>query len=351
MSFNGRVTNAAIDAATSSVALLNSSCQAVVEAEVQQVLSPWYAQLDGELGAAENLVVGWRQSGFLYFQTEILKAIAIAAEGFINGQRAIDALFDRLERDFSVDGLQRLAAMIQDLVLPVEQIVAGIDAYLARLRQFEVQMAAVETQMRGTIAQVQAQETEIQAQIATINAKVLALTTQVQADRAAIAAARSARASGIEETIFGVIFAAVTGGLSLILAGIGVASIAEAQVKIDAMQLQIGEYQQSIAADHADMGADQAIVATLNSLTLSTGLVLADMDAISGALDTLRTDWTEFDGELDGVLAKLRSSTGTAELIVGQAWFDAACTEWTLVSTHVDDLLNASIATSRIQIG
>ena len=76
MPLNGAATNSEIDASIGSILLLNSSCQAVIEAEITEVSSPWYDQLDHELGAAENLVVGWRRSGVLYFQTDILDTIA-----------------------------------------------------------------------------------------------------------------------------------------------------------------------------------------------------------------------------------------------------------------------------------
>ena len=56
MPLNGAATNSE-NASMGSILLLNSSCQAVIEAEITEVSSPWYDQLDRELGAAENLVV------------------------------------------------------------------------------------------------------------------------------------------------------------------------------------------------------------------------------------------------------------------------------------------------------
>ena len=79
--------------------LLNSSCQALIQAEISPSSSPWYPILNQELGQAENLVVGWRQNGYRYFQTEILQQIDACAQRFLAAQPHIDGLFASLEQD------------------------------------------------------------------------------------------------------------------------------------------------------------------------------------------------------------------------------------------------------------
>lgn len=351
MSLNGAATNEQIDASMSAIALLNASCQAVVEAEIQQVSSGWYETLDQQLGAAEELVLQWRRSGFLYFQGDILGAIAAAGRGFLGARASIDAQFAALEANFSPAGQTELTSELKALAPPVQAIADEIGAYLARLRTFEGSMSGVQQQMTATVAQVQAQEAEIQSEIASIKQQIASLTAQVQTDRDAIAKARSARTSGIVETIFGILLAPVTGGASLILAGIGVASIAEAEGKIDSMESEISSYQQSIAADQTNLTSDQKVVATLDALTMSTGIVLSDITEIGTALDALRTQWTAFGGELDGVVDKVARATAAADLVVSQAWYDSACTEWEVIAKHVADLQAAGIDTNRVTIG
>ncbi|KYF55220.1 alpha-pore-forming cytotoxin subunit MakE [Sorangium sp. So ce854] len=350
MPFTAAATNAQIDSGMSAVLLLNSSCQAVIEAEISEVSSPWYDQLDQELGAAEELVIQWRRSGFLYFQTEVLDAIDAAGQAFAASRAQIDGLYASLSQSFSAELAAQLVAALQALEPPVQAISGQIAGYLARLAQFEKQMGEPHSQMQATIAAVQAEEASLKAQIDAINQQIASLQQQVQVDRAAIARAQSRRRSGILETIFGVVLAPISGGLSLVLVGIGVASIVEAQAMIDQMQSQIRSYQQTIAGDAQMLSRDQAIIATLNGLTMSTGLVLSDMDGIEIALDSLRASWTALGGELANVVDEVRRATSSQQVIVSQAWYDSACGELALVVQHVDGIRDPDMSTRRVLI-
>ncbi|XXR86601.1 hypothetical protein WME96_35325 [Sorangium sp. So ce406] len=334
----------------SAVLLLNSSCQAVIEAEIYQVSSPWYDQLDQELGAAEELVIQWRRSGFLYFQSEVLDSIDAAGQAFAASKAQIDGLYASLSQSFSAELAAQLVAALRALEPPVQAISGQIAAYLARLAQFERQMGKPHSQMQTTIAEVQAEEVSLKAQIDAINQQIASLQQQVQVDRAAIAQAQARQRSGILETIFGVVLAPFSGGLSLVLVGIGVASIVEAQAMIDKMQSQIQSYQQTIAGDAQMLSQDQAIIATLSGLTMSTGLVLSDMDGIEEALDSLRASWTALDGELANVVDEVRRATSSQQVIVSQAWYDSASSELALVVQHVDGIRDPDISTRRVTI-
>ncbi|WP_020653803.1 alpha-pore-forming cytotoxin subunit MakE [Massilia niastensis] len=351
MSFNAAAVNPQIDLSMNRMLMLNASCQAVIEAEIAQVASPWYRQLDQELGAAEELVIAWRRSGVMYFENAILDAVGVVGDAFLGAQSTIDAMFSQLERDVTPAGKAALVAQLRALQPPLHTLTARTGDYLGRLKAFQVAMATPHAGMATTIAQVQAQEAGIQAAIDSINRQIAALTTRINTDRDLIARAQKARSDGIVETVFGVIFAPFTGGLSLILAGIGVASIAAAQDKVNAMESNVSGYQHTIAGDQSTLKADQAIIATLGALTMSTGLVISDLDNIDAALDGLRTSWDVFDGELAGVIDKLGLATSAADLVVMQAWYGSACAEWKLIAEHAASLLHPAITTRIVSIG
>jgi hypothetical protein len=351
MPLNADVCNQQLDASLSSIVMLNASCQAVVEAEIQEVESSWYGQLDQELGQAENLVLAWRRSGVLYFQSAILDTVGTAGQAFISSKTEIDALFALLINAPLPATQTKLIAALQALQSPVQALAGQTDDYLAKLKAFETSMGAVQQNMQTTVAQVQQQETQIQIQINALNTEIASLKQQIQTDRDANRPAESQRTSGILETIFGIVLAPVTGGASLILAGIGVASISEAESKIADMQSQISSYQQTITGDQANLTSDQQIVATLQGLTMSTGIVLDDIAQIQTALDALRTSWTAFSGELGGVIGNLQQSISASVVVVSEAWYDAACNEWSQIVQHVGELSNQPINSSRIQIG
>jgi predicted nucleic acid-binding Zn-ribbon protein len=349
--FDATQTNQRIDAGMASVVMLNSSCQAVIEAQIQQVQSPWYAQLDAELGQAENLVVGWRQGGGLYFQSEVLAATSSCAQRWLGESGAVDTAFAALKQHFDASHRQAVVDLFQRLQSAVGEIESMIGDYLSELQAFESQMETAHQAMAQTVAEVQAQEAQIQAAINSINAQIASLQQQIQTARNAIAQAESKRTSGIIETVFGVVFAPFTGGISLVLAGVGVASIAEAQAAIDSMQDQISQYQQTIAGDQATLTSDQQIVATLQALTMSTQLVLDDVSNIEGALDDLRSTWSTLDGELANVIDQLEKAQKADDLVLIEAWYDSACGEWSQVAEHVAALEGLVVQSTVVQIG
>jgi cell division protein FtsB len=349
--FDGGQVNAQLDAGLSGVAQLNASCQAVVQAEIEPVKSDWWEKLNQELGAAEKLVVNWRQGGALYFDSEVVGAVSRCASVFLDAQGPIAKLFEELGRQFDPGKKEQLIERFRGLQQPVAAIAAEIGAYLEKLATFEREMDGVQQKMEMTVAEVQAKETELEATIKSINAQIKLLNEQAQTDREAIAKARSERTAGIFETIFGIVFAPVTGGLSLVLAGIGVASITEAEGDISHMESQIAGFQQTIAGDQATLTNDQQIVATLQSLTMSTKFVLTDLEHIASALDALRTTWVVFEGELKGVIAKLESAADAAGLTVAHTWYASACHEWQDVADHVAEISHLPVETEKRQIG
>jgi hypothetical protein len=294
--------------------------------------------LNAQLGAAEGLVIGWRRNGFLYFQQDILQEIIGCGQTFLAAQPTVDALFATLAQG----GLDPTKAAIADelaqLTAPIGTMITSLDGYLDKLSGFQGAISVPHGEMTATIAQVQAQEASIQGQIETINQKISAMNVEIQTDRQAIASARAAEHRGIWETVFGVLLAPVTLGGSLVLAGIGVASIAEAESMVASLQSTLDAYQGSIASDQASLSDDQRQIATLSGLSASVGTILDDLSAIDTALDPLRTTWATLQGELQGIASKVRDAGTAQEALVAQVWFDAACIEWKTVVASCEDL-------------
>lgn len=351
MSFNGNSTVEQINNSMNSMLLLHSSCQAIIQAEIQQVDSEWYNKLDQELGEAENLVINWRQNGYLYFHQLILQEITNYGQTFLASKTTIDALFKKLSQTFSEPEKQKLITALKSLMPPLQTMIAQISQYQVKLQAFEKDMQKPHSEMNQTIAEVQEQEDEIQSEINSINAQIKELSKQIQTDRKAIAKAKKARTRGIVETIFGVLLAPISFGASLVLAGIGVATIAEAEGDISNMKSQIGKYQKTISGDQTTLSNDQKTIATLKGLSMSTEIAINDIALIGTALDNLRLTWGVLNGELQGEVQKLDKATTAQELIVIQAWYNAACIEWNLIITHTQDLNSRTITTTHVNVG
>ncbi|KFX05909.1 hypothetical protein KP22_08600 [Pectobacterium betavasculorum] len=335
MTFNAQACNTQIDRSQSAMALLHSSCQALIEAEIQSVNASWYSQLDQDLGNAQQLVVAWRRSGTLYFQSDILNAIATCGDAITAAQGPLTQLFQQLETQFSSELREQAVSQLQALSPPLQAMQSQMNNYISTLKGFEEQMMDAEETMQQTIAQVQAQEESISITIDSINTQISNLRAQIGKDRQTIANVQSAEHQSILETIFGILLAPITGGLSLILAGIGVSSLIEAKDQLADMEKQISDYQQKIITQQEGLSNDERTVACLKGLTLSSGYVISDIDTINQTLDELRTTWNIYQGEMEAIIQNLNQATDNSVIAVANAWFQSACAEWQIIQSHI----------------
>lgn len=352
MSFDPTQTEQQISDSIGAMVLLHASNQALIEVSITPSDSPWYPILDQELGTVENVVVDWRESGFLYFQQQILQQIVTCGQAFLDARPGIDQQFDALKANFSAALKQQIASELGLLQDPIDTMQSSLAAYLAQLQQFQTALDTPHHAMVVTVSQIQAEAASIQAEITAINQEIANLQQQLVTDRQAIAKARAAEHRGIAETIFGILLAPFTGGLSLILAGIGVASIAEAEEKVSALQSQIASSQAKIVSEQGELSNDEKQITTLKGLTMSVEMALSDIDGIVGALGNLRTGWSVLSGELQNEAQNVANSTSAPSALMSQVWFDAACDGWQNVIQFAQDYSNANAPVpKRVQIG
>ena len=352
MSFDADQTIQQVTESIGAMLLLHSSCQALIEVAIAPSNSPWYPVLDQELGTAEDLVVGWRQNGYLYFQQAILIEIGTCGQAFLGARSNIDSLFKELSANFTPALQNQIVSAISALEAPVNGMINELTAYGQKLAVFEQALEIPNAQMNTSIAEIQAQEAEIQEQITAINAQIAALQQQVATDRVAISKARAARDRGIVETIFGILLAPFTGGVSLILAGIGVGTIAEAEEQVSALETSISGFQSTIVGDQTTLTTDQQQVATLQGLTMSMALALGDVKSIDSALDALRTSWGVLLSETLSAASDVQNAKTATDAIVGQVWFDAACNSWQSIVNFVQQMAgNQAPVPTQVTIG
>lgn len=352
MSFDPVRTETQISESIGAMVLLHSSNQALIEVSITPSDSPWYPILNSELGAMENLVVDWRQNGFLYFQQQILQQVVSCGESFLGARAKLDKLFEKLENDFSDTLKQQIVAELMALQSPVESLQSSISAYLDQLQSYQSALSAPYHRMVETASRVQAEEANIQAEIKVINAEIIQMKAQLIKDRQAIAKAKAARKRGITETIFGVLLSPFTGGLSLILAGIGVGTIAEAEEKMHALQSNITSSQRKIASDQVHLSDDQKQIATLHGLTMSVELAMSDISGIETALGRLGTSWSVLAGEISNEADNVAKSSNAKSALMSRVWFDAACDGWNNIIQFAKDYSSANAPTPRhVSIG
>jgi len=325
---------------TNSALMLNAACQAIIETYIQPSSSEWYSQIVSELSDAQALVKEWRTQGYLYFDQDIIAEITACGEAFINSQDVILNYFNVLQNQWSADIKNSLTEAFKTLVSPVQAMSNSINNYEVSLQQWGDKVQKVYDKLAQTINDIQAQESDLLAKIAAINASTEQLKNQIEADRQAIIKAQDKEKEGETETILGIILAPFTGGVSLILSCIGVASISEAEGQIATMQATINAYQNHIESLQQELGDDQKKITSLQMISLSASIVLGDIQSINTSLDPLKTIWDVYESALNGIIDKIDKADKLDDIIVCKAWFTAACNEWGEIVHHSASLQN-----------
>jgi len=323
---------------------LTAACRGILDTRLAPSGSHWHAPLQADLAALQRIAALWRDEHAGTLHGRVLAAVAQGGRAFLEARDPVNQLFAGAEAapDRARAGLQDRLSRLQE---SVRAISGAALAFEEGLKGWGGSLRAAHDELGATIRRIQGEEESLGAQVRALNATIASMQGEIIRDRQAIASARSQREKGILETVFGILLVPITGGLSLILTGIGVSSIAEAEGKVAALEQTIRSYQARIAADQRNMTQDQAQVATLQALTVSAGVALSDADSALKLLDGVRTTWNAFLQELTGVIAKLGHARTAQAIAVERAWWNAACREWELIAAGTQALLGAPRAT------
>ncbi|OFX22893.1 MAG: hypothetical protein A2041_13100 [Bacteroidetes bacterium GWA2_31_9b] len=339
-----------VDYSTNAILMLNASCQGIVESYINPSSSGWYTVIENNLVTAQRLVREWRNSGTVYFNQDILESTINCGQLFIASKNQIINNFDALIVSPDEKIKENLIDSLNDLKNTVDLLYTGITSYEDKLKAWGNKMASAHSNLIFTVKQVQQQEEDIKSEIDAINSIITSIQQQINIDKDAIAKAKAQEKRAKTETIIGIILVPFTGGVSLILAGIGVASIADAEAKISSLNASIQDYQSKIYTDQSKLNDDNKQIVTLQGLTIGTNTVLDDMSRIDDALDSLKTLWQLYSDDMQNIINKITKAELSDDFIVAKAWFNAACIEWESVVPNALILKDGAITTSHIYL-
>ena len=336
----------------SAILLFNSSMQSVVETylDPNTIRQEWYDNIHSELSKAQRLVVDWRLSGNLYFDTQLVEKISSVSQDISVLKTQIDYLFEQLSKKYDDKQKDQLVDIFNSIIPGVSTIHNFAGAYLNDMKGWGMKVQVIHSNMNEIIAQIQSEESKLETAIKVINDEIDRMNEQIAKDRQAIADARKAEKKGIIETIFGVIFAPITGGLSLILAGIGVASIVEAEQQLSDLQNTVKNSLQKIYDEQKELADDEKLVSALKLIVSSVFFIVKDYNSVAAAIEKLQITVNTLKDEMDSVLDKIAKATNSDELIIQKVWFNASCIEWKSIGDLASTLVNADVTTNKKKI-
>lgn len=316
--------------------MLNASCQAIIESYIEPSASPWYPPIERALADIQVLVRQWRQSGFLYFDRDIVEETASTDQYIMQQRDSILNAFAQLSEQVDPELKAQLIKNLQGIEEKVGGTASHVSSYNTFLTDWNGKMLSAQGQLNDLIKRVQTEEAELEATIQAINVSIQELYKEIKETRNAINEAKAAEKRGTAETIIGLALAPFTGGASLILAGIGVYTLNEAEDQLKQLQGTLHSYQDKLNGDVRSLDADQKKVSLLKSLDMVVCVVLDDINDLFTYLDKLRTAWLTFEKEFQFEIKKLEDAQSASDFVIGKAWFHSMLNEWKIIMDTVN---------------
>jgi hypothetical protein len=130
----------------------------------------------------------------------------------------------------------------------------------------------------------------------------------------------------------------------LVGGAIGVAGIVGGAATWGVMQGKINKQFDEIAKDQQQMDDDNRQIIALQGLAMASNGAVSNLSLASSSLSKLRTQWAVFQGELNGVVAKLEKAEESISVIVQGVFTTAAQAEWVKTTETANALANRKIS-------
>ena len=143
MTLNAAQITQQLSSSATAAANLSVSCQGILEAHLQAVSSPWYANLNSQLQQAQALAGEWRTRFASELQTDVLTCVIHCGQAFGERRATITNLFNSTSGDFGSVRAQ-LVAELTGLQASTQMIVRTTANYEAQLRDWGQRLSTVQ---------------------------------------------------------------------------------------------------------------------------------------------------------------------------------------------------------------
>ncbi|WP_020653804.1 alpha-pore-forming cytotoxin MakA [Massilia niastensis] len=234
--------------------------------------------------------------------------------------------------------------LVEALDQSVSNIITNAETTAQMLKEWGDLMQKSHDDLVTGAANIQSAETDLATDIQKMNNAISTLNEMIHKENIAIAASAGGIGLGLLLLIAGIALAPETGGASAYLvAGTGAALIIGGSVTWGVMQAKIDKQFKEIAADQKELDDDKRQLVALQGLASSSNQSIQYVTDSTNALSDFRTSWAVFQGELQGVKAKLDLAETSLSTIVQGAFTTAAANEWADATNFAESLANAPV--------
>jgi predicted nucleic acid-binding Zn-ribbon protein len=331
-----------------SLQIVTTSCHGVLNTQFTAPTPKpkWFDDLSGKLDSAKVLANQWIDD----IAPQMTASIPSHVIDYGTTYSAItDEIVTLLEanrnatRKSNPQVFEQLSELIQALHESVESIITEIDGTQGQLKTWGDSMQKAHDDLFNGAANIQSAQTELGSEIDRMNNAIKGLRDLIDGENNAIAAGAAAIGIGLLALVVGIALAPVTGGYSLIVAGIGGAAIIGGAVDWGIMQDRINKQFAEIAQDQQKISDDQRQLVALQGLSLAANSAISSIATATQSLSDVKVMWTTFQNELKGTLDNLDKADKALSAIVSEAEVKAAQKEWNLAVDFAQQLVGAQL--------
>lgn len=305
----------------------------------------WFDALNSALVNAQTIAADWVDN----IQVDVTKSVPTAIVDYGTDYAAFSQkIIDIAQAHPDASGadneyVKQVNTLIETLLNALKDILAQVDKVSESMKTWGQQMQKAHDNLTTGAANIQSAEADLQADIGKMNSAIESLNAMIDSENKAIAYAAAAIGIGIFTLVAGIALAFVTFGAGLVVAGVGAAAIIGGSVTWGVMQAKINKQYDEIADDQKELDQDQRQLVALQGLAQASDLAIKSISNATQALADFRTSWGVFQGELEGVITKLKKGEASLSTLVAETFTEAAEKEWDLVMQFAQSLLDQKV--------
>ncbi|HLT94100.1 MAG TPA: HBL/NHE enterotoxin family protein [Membranihabitans sp.] len=338
----------------SSLHIITTSCIAV---QNTSFLPPdpkpaWFDALNSALVNAKAVAADWVDN----ISVDVTKSVPTAIVDYATDYAAFSQkIVDIAEANPDATGadniyVKQVNQLIETLLSALNEILTQVDKVSQSMKEWGQKMQVAHDNLSTGAANIQSAEAHLQADIENMNNAIANLHTLINQENKAIAISAAAIGIGIFAIVGGIALAFVTFGAGAVVAGAGIAAVIGGGITWGVMQDKINKQFDKIADDQAKLDQDKRQLVALQGLATASNLAISSISNATVALADFRASWGVFQGELEGIITKLKNGEASLSTLIAETFTQAAEKEWNLVLEFAQSLLNQSVSVEKHQM-
>jgi predicted nucleic acid-binding Zn-ribbon protein len=327
--------------------LITQNCHAILNTSFSAPAPKpaWFDGLEKELGGAQMVAKTWIDTLAADITSTVPTGVVSYANDFAAFSAEIQSIASAHPDAQGADNeyVKQVRTLVSALETAVTGIIESQGDVETKLTTWGDSMQTAHDSLSSGAVNIQNLETTLTADIGNMNTAIGNLETQIKSQNDSIAKDKTEVGFGIAMIVVGVLAAPITGGASLVIAGVGGYLTADGDIGMKAMEKDIQSEFGTIATDQEKIADDQRQIVSLNTLATASNQAVTSINSSTSALSGLKTEWSGLLSELTTVKKDLDLAEKSLSILVEQAFASAAQKEWTDAAAIAQSLLNVKV--------